>query len=645
MSREKPSEVAVLAALTQLGRSLTGGFRPHQLVTRVARALDDLLAPDRLLIVLPQTLETASSVVHTEGWAEDTLEHPVVEWVNRTGPVVVPQHVETVLSESGVEFAEPPGALVASPIKAGPQIVGTVVIISDTPNRYGDADLAVLEAVLTQSAIALVNARLLQLLSDGKREWEQTVDAIPQAFCIIGPRGTIRRANRAFAAIVRTPVTALADRPWHSVIPHEWHDPVTRALATAGTGAHFELKTDSRLFNAAALKVDLGTPDTSVLVLEDQTDKRTLQDQVVQSAKMSAIGQLIAGIAHDLNNPLASVVGFAEYLVEGRDDTPPRLMEPLRAIYQEAERASKIVRSLLAFARKQEGDRRAMPLGPVLESTLLLLKNQMMTYKVEATADIPPDLPHIDGNANQLQQVFVNLVTNAAQAAQERGTGGSITITAEPWLDGVAVIIADDGPGIPKEIADRIFEPFFTTKPEGEGTGLGLSICYGIVTEHGGQIRLLESQRGAAFRVELPGGTPIQVAAVKFAEDASGLHILVVDDEPHILHYMRVALEEWGHSVVVAPDGQDAYEAATTGEFDVIITDLRMPNAGGREFFESLKASHPTIARHVVFCTGDTVGGDTLAFLEAVGRPHLKKPFSLAELRAILPAAAQGSPD
>ncbi len=645
MSHELPSEPAILAALTKLGRSLTGGFRPHQMVTRVARALDELLTPDRLLIVLPQTPETPSSIVHTDGWSEDTIDHPVVDWVNRTGPVVVPREVEAVLSESGVTFEEPPAALVASPIKAGPQIVGTVVVLSDTPDRYDEADLAVLEAVLAQSAIALVNARLLQLLSDGKREWEQTVDAIPQAFCIIGPQGTIRRANRAFASIVRTPVTALADRPWHSVIPQEWHDPVTRALTTAGTGAHFELKTDARVFQVTALKVDMGAPDTSVLVLEDQTDKRTLQDQVVQSAKMSAIGQLIAGIAHDLNNPLASVVGFAEYLVEGRDDTPPRLMEPLRAIYQEAERASKIVRNLLAFARKQEGDRRAIPLGPVLESTLRLLKNQMMTYKVEATADIPPDLPLIDGNANQLQQVFVNLVTNAAQAAQERGNGGHITITAEPWLDGVAVIIQDDGPGIPGDIADRIFEPFFTTKPEGQGTGLGLSICYGIVTEHGGQIRLLESERGAAFRVELPGGTPTQVTAAKFAEDASGLRILVVDDEPHILHYMRVALEEWGHSVMVAPDGKDAYEAATTGKFNVIITDLRMPNVGGREFFESLATSHPSIARHVVFCTGDTVGGDTLAFLETVGRPHLKKPFSLAELRAILPAAAHGSPD
>jgi two-component system NtrC family sensor kinase len=645
LSRELPSETAILAALTKLGRSLTGGFQPHQLVTRVARALDDLLSPDRLLVVLRQTPETATSVIHTQGWSEETLEHPVVEWVNRTGPVVVPRDVESVLSESGVTFEESPGALVASPIVAGPQIVGTVVIVSDKPDRYGHADLAVMEAVLTQSAIALVNARLLQLLSDGKREWEQTVDAIPQAFCIIGPRGTIRRANRAFAAVVRTPVTALADRPWRSVIPQEWHDPVTRALAAAGTGAHFELKTDVRLFQATALRVDLAVPDTSVLVLEDQTDKRTLQDQVVQSAKMSAIGQLIAGIAHDLNNPLASVVGFAEYLVEGRDDTPPRLMEPLRAIHQEAERASKIVRSLLAFARKQEGDRRAMPVGPVLESTLLLLKNQMMTYKVEATANIPPDLPPIEGNANQLQQVFVNLVTNAAQAAQERGNGGNITITAEPWLDGVAVIIQDDGPGIPGHIADRIFEPFFTTKPEGQGTGLGLSICYGIVTEHGGQIRLLESKRGAAFRVELPGGTPAKVTAVDYAEDATGLRILVVDDEPHILHYMRVALEEWGHSVMVAPDGKDAYEAATTGDFDVIITDLRMPNVGGREFFESLETSHPGIARHVVFCTGDTVGGDTLAFLETVGRPHLKKPFSLAELRAILPAAARGFPD
>jgi signal transduction histidine kinase len=638
-----PSAAEVLASLTKLGESLTGGYQPRQMVERIALTIHELLRPDRLLIVISDVTDSGPQTTYTDGWPEQYADHPIVDWINRSGLRLLSTDVDGALREARIDLPDPPASLMSGPIAAAHHLVGTVAVASDTPGRFNEADLQVLKAIVAQSAVALVNTRLLRLLSDGKREWEHTVDAIPQAFCIVGPRGMIRRANRAFAEIASVPITALADRPWHSVIPEPWHDPVTRALANAGTGAHYELKTDSRLFHASALRMRVGEPGTCVLILEDQTDKRALQEQVVQSAKMSAIGQLIAGVAHDLNNPLASVVGFAEYLVEGREDTPARLVEPLRAIYQEAERASKIVRNLLAFARKQEGRRDSIAIGSVLESTLLLLKNQLMAYQVEARLEIADGLPEIRGNANQLQQVWVNLITNAAQAVRDHEGRGTIRVTAEPWLDGVAVIVTDDGPGIPPDIAERIFEPFFTTKPEGQGTGLGLSICYGIVTEHGGQIHLLDSDSGAAFRVELPGGTTTRVMRPSQQDQLASLRILLVDDEPHILHYMRVALEEWGHDVTVASDGKEAYARAAGGDFDVIITDLRMPNVGGREFFETLHANHPEIGKHVVFCTGDTVGGDTLAFLETVGRPHLKKPFSLAELRSILPVAARGA--
>jgi len=262
---------------------------------------------------------------------------------------------------------------------------------------------------------------------------------------------------------------------------------------------------------------------------------------------------------------------------------------------------------------------------------------------VEGHLRLEPDLPEVRVDGNQMQQVFVNLINNAAQAIQASGREGGIWIDATRWLDGVAVIIEDDGPGVPEPLAEKIFEPFFTTKPEGQGTGLGLSICQGIVREHGGRITLCKrAGRGAAFRVDLPGAsTPGHVPQEATPADTGSLGILVVDDEPHILHYMRATLEAWGHRVAVAADGQEGLLRARTEPYDVIITDVRMPHFGGRELYEALHRERPALAAKVIFSTGDTVRGDTLEFLESLDRPYLHKPFSLAQLRSALGAATQ----
>src|SRR5947209_1309156 len=359
---------------------------------------------------------------------------------------------------------------------------------------------------------------------------------------------------------------------------------------------------------------------------------------------MSAIGQLIAGVAHELNNPLASVVGFSDFLAEG-GEIPPRLAEPLQVIRQEAERAATIVKNLLSFARSQEGERKLQPIGAILESTLALLRNQLMANKVEATLEVEPGLPDVEVDGNQIKQVFVNLINNANQAIASDAPSGRIWVAAKPQRAGagVAVSITDSGPGMAEEIAAHVFEPFFTTKGEGEGTGLGLSICQGILKEHGGRITLdTKPGGGATFTVELPGGAqaPLAPAPLVPLTEGKRLRILVVDDEPHILYYMRATLESWGHSVEVASDGAYALERAIAGDFDVIICDLRMPHLSGREMYQKLARQDPRAAERIIFATGDTVRGDTLQFLESLGRPYLHKPFTLAELRAALSHAA-----
>ena len=635
--------LALLERLTTLSRELAGAFRPTTVVELVARALTELLRPDRLSIALLDVETNRLAVAYDSAPVPAVTDDPLLQLALRRGPLALARDVAAEAARLGVALGDAaPASWIGAPLIAGGRAIGAVSLGAGQAGAFGDAEQMIMAAVVAQAAIALENARLVELLSSGKREWERTVDAITQAICILDAQGVVRRANRIFAGLLGTPVTALPGRPWLGLLPPVWADPVMRALADPGNTS-VEVRAGERILLLTAYpttEADGGT----VLVFEDQTEKRRLQEQLIQSEKMSAIGQLIAGVAHDLNNPLASVVGFSDFLAEA-GEVPPRLAEPLQVIRQEAERAATIVKNLLSFARRQEGERRLQPIKPILESTLQLLANQLMASRIEATLRVEPDLPEVEVNGNQIKQVFVNLINNGAQAIAETGHGGRIWVTAKRWLDGVAVSVTDSGPGIPDEIAGRVFEPFFTTKPEGKGTGLGLSICQGILKEHGGRLTLeAKPGAGATFIVELPGTTPPAAPPEHAAEPgapARKLRVLVVDDEPHILHYMSATLESWGHTVEVASDGYYALERALAEPFDVIICDLRMPHLGGREMYHKLAHQDPHAAERVIFATGDTVRGDTLRFLESIGRPYLHKPFTLAELRRVLGAAPQ----
>jgi two-component system NtrC family sensor kinase len=638
-NRSEPPDV--LGRLTDLARELAGAFRPATVIERLASAITELLAPDRLTIAALDVDTNRLQIAYHRGGEQPHIDDPLLQLPLRRGPIVFSRHVPEEAARHGVTVTQDVAAWMGAPIVAVGRNIGVVAIASERPDAYGPGDLAALAAIAAQAAIALENSRLLQQLSSGKRQWELTVDAINQAICIVDDQGVVRRANRVFADLVQVPVTGIPGRPWISLLPPAWAAVISRALTEPG--AH-EIRSGDRVYSVNAVRMEGSDDAAAVLSFEDHTEKRRLQDQLIQSEKMSAIGQLIAGIAHDLNNPLASVVGFADFLAES-GDAPPALAEPLRVIRQEAERAATIVKNLLSFARRQEGEHIAQAMRPVLESVMALLRNEMMALNVEAALVVEDGIPDIEINPNQIKQVFVNLLTNAAQAIASTGKPGQITVTAKRWLDGLAVSVADDGPGIPEELLPRVFEPFFTTKMEGEGTGLGLSICQGIVKEHGGRITLESSPgAGATFTVELlSGGRPSSPPQpVPVPEAAGALRILVVDDEPHILHYMRATLESWGHQVEVASDGTEAVERALMVPFDVIICDLRMPRLGGREMYNNLARAHPHIARKVIFATGDTVRGDTLQFLETLGRPFLHKPFTLGELRTVLSTVAVG---
>jgi two-component system, NtrC family, sensor kinase len=629
-------DLDLVRRLTAFGQEVAGTLRRASVIDLLVRHVRESLTPSEIAVALFQQAETIDFVL---GWPPGRSNpRPLLELASRRGPLLIHNGLETLLRDAGLT---PPsltaGSWLIAPFVAKSRVTGAIAVRGEA-GRYGPADLVLLEGLVSQASIALESARLIDLHDDGRRTWQEVVDAISPALCIVDRSGAIRRANRAFADLVNAPPASLIGRPWQAFVPPEWSTELQRALDQQGAGREVELRTGERTYAVTAVPVSSTDRTAVVLLFDDQTERRRLQDQLIQSEKMSAIGQLIAGIAHDLNNPLASVVGFADFLTEV-PNIPPSIREPLTVVREEAERASSIVRNLLGFARKQDHQRRPTALKPLLDATFVLLRNQLMAQRVEAQIEIEPDLPMPDVDPNQIQQVFVNLINNAAQAIASTGRPGHILVRARRWLDGVAVDVIDDGPGMSETLAAQVFEPFFTTKAEGEGTGLGLSISQGIVKEHGGRIMLSsEEGGGSTFTVQLPLSTrtaapPVDVGARSLTRR---LRVLVVDDEPHILHYMRATLEAWGHIPVVASDGQEALARATREEFDLIISDLRMPRLGGREFYEELLRRNPVMAARLVFSTGDTVRGDTLAFLETLDRPYLHKPFSLSELRTLL---------
>ncbi len=627
----------MLAALTAFGQELSGALRPQTIVDLLLRYAKRYLEPEASAVAL-LNLDINRLQILYPGGPEAESWRALLELAMRRGPILVTDGLADSLRESGLSSTiKLPSQYLGVPFVAAGRPAGAVVLTA-SDGRFRAADLALLEAFAAQASVALENARLVALLEDRKRSWESTVEAISQALCIVESSGRVQRANRAFAELVQVPPTAIVGRVWLTLVPPAWAEGLQAAIAAAGTGREVELHANDRTFSVTGYPMGAADRSTVVLVFDDQTERRRLQSQLIQSEKLSAVGQLIAGVAHDLNNPLASVVGFADFLVES-SEVPPRLREPIRVIQEEAERAANIVKNLLRFARKHEAQRWSTALKPLLDSTVALLRNQLMAHHVDVRVEAEPDLPEPHIDANQIEQVFVNLLNNASHAIASTGRPGSVIVRARRTSEGVAVDFIDDGPGMSESVAARVFEPFFTTKPEGQGTGLGLSIGQGIVKEHGGRITLSTTQgNGATFTVELPQrGEPVPAPAPPTLEAAPhGLRILVVDDEPHILHYMRATLEAWGHTVEIASDGAVGLERAALEQFDLIISDLRMPRLGGREFYEALVRQNPEMAARTVFSTGDTVRGDTLEFLERQGRPYLRKPFGLAELRALL---------
>lgn len=381
-----------------------------------------------------------------------------------------------------------------------------------------------------------------------------------------------------------------------------------------------------------ALIRDVGTRKAS----EDRS--RDLATQLQQAEKMAALGETISGVAHELNNPLATILSWAERLAESPADDKSR--RGLAVILKEAERAARIVRHLLTFARKRQSTRMMVDVNDVVRETLHLRTYEQRRHEITSVPQLGHALPQVFADGHQLKQILLNLFTNAEQAMTTAHKGG--TLTVRTWhvadRDSVVIEVNDDGPGIAEEVQGKIFDPFFTTKEVGQGTGLGLSVAYAIVQEHGGRIWVSSAPgAGASFFIELAvagqGLPPHQAPPPPVALDTfKGLRVLVVEDEPALGAAVAEALTDAGFVVDRANDGEEGLTCVTQGTYDLIVCDLKMPRIDGMQFYRAMAAATPTLARRVIFVTGAVTGTDAERFLEETNCRWLAKPFRLGDL-------------
>jgi two-component system, NtrC family, sensor kinase len=361
---------------------------------------------------------------------------------------------------------------------------------------------------------------------------------------------------------------------------------------------------------------------------------------LLHSEKMAAVGQLIAGVAHELNNPLTAILGYSQLLTASAD-VGPQGIEYVDKLYKQAQRTHRIVQNLLSFGRQHKPERVAVQINQILEDTLALRDYDLRMKNIRVHLELAADLPVTEADPHQLQQVFLNMVNNAVDAVLEGSSDGDIWVRACVNGDRLTVEIADSGPGVREP--SRVFDPFYTTKPVGKGTGLGLSICYGIVTEHGGTIRVRNVQpHGASFAIELPFqavGKTQGLGAGRLAAAAREGRILLVDRDKSVLEAVGAILRGRNHSVRTATTLGDAQHMLQEEEFDLIVADMQVCRTAGEMGLHAwLAANRPALALRVILMRATTPSAPLSEEMRGALQV-LQKPFKAGDLLAAVEAA------
>lgn len=466
-------------------------------------------------------------------------------------------------------------------------------------------------------------------------------ESIRESAVAIDRKSNVVNWNSAFARKFKIPVAG-------TPLSNYFDPPALRALIKSNLAGNSsreaEMISDAGGAQAAAYRVAaVPVPDGDstgaalLLVIDDISEQADQRNRMVANSRLVAVGEMAAGVAHELNNPLTAVLGFSQLALKQTSD--PVLRKDLEAIAHEAERAGHIVDNLLGFARSHSGRGDRFNAAASLQKVLDLREYECRVNNIEVVTYFDPETPLTRADVHRMEQVFLNLIGNAIQAIGDGPGRGSITVGLVAIEELIRISITDDGPGIPEAVLPHIFEQFYTTKPVGKGTGLGLHICQEIVQDHGGQIRVeSHSRRGTTFVVEIPI-VPVEepqlemVSQPERPQSYTMLKVLAVDDEPVITDLLSRILSGQGHEVDVASDGAEALRMINLADYDAILLDVKMPGLGGPDVLRCIEGLRPEIVERVLFITGDTVSPTTQAFIQAENVDVLHKPFSLEELK------------
>jgi signal transduction histidine kinase/CheY-like chemotaxis protein len=552
-------------------------------------------------------------------------------------------------------------------LRAGEEVLGALTVSAASSGRFDAADERLLAIIAGQIVVAVQNARLHDSIRRGKHEWEQTFDAISDPIAVFDEHRRLLRGNTALAALVEKPVTDIRGATCCDIGLCGCNCPacaVGRALSQGVTDRHEITLSNQQILSVTTFPVDGGPPGVSVVqvaknVTEEARSARRLQTlsdelasanaqltatldrlksaqtQLLQAEKLSAIGQLVAGVAHELNNPLTTVIGFAQLLEsELRSTDAPRspedLSRDLQRIAEESGRAAGIVRNLLAFARRQTATREAQKLVDVVQRVLLLRTYELGLNGVELVTEFEDGLPPVIADANQLQQALLNLILNA-----ERAMRGSpvrrltVGVRLDRRAGALELFVSDTGHGIDHANLSRIFDPFFTTREVGEGTGLGLSICYGIVRDHGGQISVSSRvQVGTTFSILLPARTESS------APGEAG--ILVAHADQSDRDFITAALSGWGFAVTSTGRSDEAVASYARGDLRAALVDRGILAAE----LDAWQAATRTVKRRapLILMSMGADESDAERFGREQASAVLAPPIQLRTLRAALTA-------
>lgn len=533
-----------------------------------------------------------------------------------------------------------------APLRPQGVTLGALAVVDRRSGQFTTEDLWLLSTVAMQASVAVANGRLIEMLRRSTEEWETAFNGLAEGIAVVDAGGKVLRANRALAALAGSSEQALIGREFAGIVPEP--EAAREVVAAAHRGerpgpTEVRLDRGRRVLRLTAAPLT-GSPAAAaaVVLVEDVTEQRAMEAQLIQNEKMASIGQLVSGVAHELNNPLASIAGLAELLLEPGMRLAAGAREHLKVIHDQAERAGRIVRNLLTFARQGAPEKDVVDLNDVVARTSLLISYELKLRGIELDARLSPEPVLVFGDRYELQQVLLNLVTNAVQAVSELEPGRPRRIVmATARVDGQAQLrVSDTGPGVPPALVGHLFTPFFTTKQPGQGTGLGLSLSYGLVESHGGRIAYQPGPEGGAeFTVSLPlqdaaekpAGPEAVPAAADGREPRGPPRVLVVDDDPAIHRLVSALFAPDGYAVESARTGEQGLRLARSRRYDLIIADARLPAGPDQLFVPALLAALPDARERLVVAGSPRTSGPQFG----TNLTYAPKPFNLRDLRAL----------